>query len=188
MADESELRDLAFVELLSDADIAAALDLRQNFTPRYQRCRRLDHFRECVTTLCSYVEQQRDDDWKRALVTGICPCGTVLGVNSTRLQAFTHRSKSSINDIFSKLKYQTIPINQRNSVHIFRKIPFLETHPEELRQWTFRAIAHCPEPAHTRDPGEQPHDPAVPAAVKGGVTGGEWDPFADAFSFDGFWM
>jgi hypothetical protein len=180
MRRESSPGALAFVDLLSDADIAAALDVRQNFTLRYQRYRRLDHFRESLTTLCSYVEQQRDDDWKRALVTGICPCGSVLAINNARFQAFTRRSKSSVNELFSKLRYRTIPINQRNQRLILRKIPFLEAHAEELRQWTFRALAHCPAPGEPA-PGAPPGTAGAPGEEALG--GGEWETFGD-----GFWM
>jgi hypothetical protein len=157
-----EIAQLAYRELLSDADLAAILDLRQTMTLRYQRCKRLDHFRESLVVLCSFVEQHRDDDWKRALVTGICPCGSILAVNNTRLQEFTNRSKSSINDLFSKLRYQPIAINQRNQFWLINKIPFLKLHNDELRQWTFRSEGCA---AEVTLPSECPTEMECPANV-----------------------
>jgi hypothetical protein len=170
---DHEISQLAFRELLSDADLAAILDLRQTMTRRYQRCKRLDHFRESLTVLCSFVDQQRDDDWKRALVTGICPCGAVLAVNNARLQAFTNRSKSSINDLFSKLRYQQIAINQRNQVLIIERIPFLEAHNDELRQWTsgrraarLRSRSPRSAPRKSSAPPRPPRKPATRTAAR----------------------
>jgi hypothetical protein len=105
---------------------------------QYQRRSTLDHFRESIASICSFVDERCDDNWKRALVTGICPCGAIFAVNNTRLQAFTNRSKSSINDLFSKLNYHPIAINQNNQGILIAKIPFLKHNYNELRQWTFR--------------------------------------------------
>jgi hypothetical protein len=59
-------------------------------------------------------------------------------VNNARLQEFTCRSKSGLNGLFARLGYRTVAINRINQVQIISKIPFLETHKDELGQWTYR--------------------------------------------------
>jgi hypothetical protein len=118
------------------------------------------------------VNQENGDDWKRALVCGICDCGNALAVNNARLQVFTQKSKSSVNDLFAKTNYRTVPINQSNQGLILGKIPYLITHNDELRQWTYRvridgAIDHFSAPAiaivSSPEPEQKPQ--VMPVAV-----------------------
>ena len=79
------------------------------------------------------------DDWKRFLVAGVCWVNEhILAVNNQRLMSLMGRSKSTINDVLTKMSYKSVPINKENETLLTEKIPFLEDHPEELRQWTLR--------------------------------------------------
>jgi hypothetical protein len=179
---DSDLPQLAFQELLLDTDIATIINIRHIITLRYQRCNRLLHFRECITILCSFVDQQRDDDWKRALVTGICPCGDLLAVNNTRLQSFMKRCKSSINDLFSKLKYETMAINHENQGVLFKKIPYLQSHCEELRQWTFRTKGNVAVKTESGAEVNCERESQPIGTLRGDDSGWlGWEPFADQF-------
>jgi hypothetical protein len=129
---------LPFVHLFSDSDIATIAEIRDLVSPKYQRSKRVKHFTDCLSLLISFVDQSYKTNWKRALLCGICVCDDFIAVNNGRLQGFTSRCKSSINDLFAKMGYRTIPINHENQGLIIAKIPFLKTHYEELRQWTYR--------------------------------------------------
>jgi hypothetical protein len=129
---------LAYIDLLPPDDLFTISNLRARISQKYQRDRRVKHFQECLTFLISFVDQQSEHDWKRALVCGICQVDTALAVNNARLQAFTGFSKSSINDIFARMEYRAVPLNRTNQVGLFAKIPLLMTNHDELRQWTYR--------------------------------------------------
>jgi hypothetical protein len=134
----SDLTDLPFHELIAEADKPLIQTTRASVCAKHQRRRRLNHFTQCLSVLTTFVDSNGETDWKRALLCGLCKCGEVFAVNNTRLHNFTMRSKSSINDLFAKLGYRTVPISQKNQIRIIAKIPFLEFHHDELRQWTYR--------------------------------------------------
>jgi hypothetical protein len=138
------MNDLAFLDLLPASESAAVHNVRLIISPKYQRGKRLDHFKECLFILLSFVDQHKDDHWKRALLCGVCACNDLLAVNNARPQMFAHRSKSSINDLFAKLGYRTVSINQKNQALVISKIPFLQAHNHELRQWTYRVRDDSP--------------------------------------------
>jgi hypothetical protein len=130
--------DLPFHELIAESDRDVIQEMRMTVCSKYQRSRRLNHFSECLSVLASFVEVEGETGWKRALLCGFCMCGDIFAVNNTRLQAFTSRCKSSLNDLFARMGYKTVAISQRNRSLIIAKIPFLALHPDELRQWTYR--------------------------------------------------
>jgi hypothetical protein len=170
MCDHSRL---AFIELLADSDIPAIDDIRLQISPKYQRSRRLSHFGDCLDLLISFVHQGNGDDWKRALICGICNCDAFLAINNARLQIFMERSKSSINDLFAKMNYRTVPINHSNQSLLLRKITYLIQHNDELRQWTYRVrndgaveSISAPEMAAISSPEPEPEpERATPAPV-----------------------
>jgi hypothetical protein len=127
-----------FLDLLSDVDRAAAENLRANVSSRFQRLRRMDGFRDSLARMRLFCERHDHDDWKRFMVCGVCWLPDRLAVNNTQLQLFTRRCKSTINDIFAQLRYRTIPINQQNKAVLLAKIPYLRSHYDEMRKWTFR--------------------------------------------------
>jgi hypothetical protein len=134
----ADLSDLPFQELIVESDRFLIQNTRTWVSSKYQRSRRLEHFEQCLRVLTGFVDLNGEIDWKRALLCGFCKCGDALAVNNARLQTFMGRCKSSINDLFAKMGYHTMPINQNNQNRIIAKIPFLRSHNEELRQWTYR--------------------------------------------------
>jgi uncharacterized coiled-coil protein SlyX len=119
-------------------DLLAVQALRDRISLKYQRTKQSDTFLEGLTMVLSFVNQNDAEDWKRSLVCGVCQCDEIIAVNNARLQEFSCRSKSGLNELFAKLGYQTIAINRINQVQIVSKIPFLAKHYDELRQWTYR--------------------------------------------------
>ena len=142
-----------FVSLLSDEDILAYKKLRESFcaaNQRYRRNQRMQLFTDSLLRIKRFCHKGDADDWKRCLVCGICWVNdNVLALNNQRLNWFMGKSKSTINDVLTKLRFKYIPINRENGHTVTEKIPYLEKHPEELRQWSLR---------HTRDPGVFPVD------------------------------
>jgi hypothetical protein len=118
--------NLSFSDLLTQVDLLAVQTLRNRISIKYQRCKRFENF------------FNDGEDWKRSLVCGVCQCDEVIAVNNSRLQEFTFRSKSCLNDLFAKLKYQTVAINHINQIQIISKIPYLAKHNDELHKWTYR--------------------------------------------------
>jgi hypothetical protein len=132
------MKEVPFFDLLPASDATAAHDLRRTIFPKYHRGNRLEHFSESIAMVVSFVDKEAQDSWKRALLCGVCQMDTTLAVNNARLQVFSGRSKSSINDLFAKMGYRTVPVNQNNQLALLAKIPYLNSDNNELRQWTYR--------------------------------------------------
>jgi hypothetical protein len=154
-----EFIDLPFVHLLEAADFNAILDVRERVSSKYQRLKRIKHFTASLKAILDCVHHDRVNSWKRALVCGICECDNILAVNNCRLQRFSCRCKSSINGLFTEMGYRTVAINRFNQSYILAQIPFLATHNDELRQWTYRVMdsatpiipLHCHSPTIAND-------------------------------------
>jgi hypothetical protein len=130
--------DLPFLHLLQEGDAAAAAELRRTLSQKYHRGNRVEHFSDCLALVASFVDGQSQDVWKRALVCGVCQMDNGLAVNNARLQIFSGRSKSSINDLLAKMRYRTVAIHHENQAAVIAKIPYLSTDNNEFRQWTYR--------------------------------------------------
>ena len=134
------------MSLLSDEDILTYKKLHESFcqtSQRYRRHQRMSIFTDSLLRIKRFCQKGDEDDWKRCLVCGICWVNEcVLAVNNQRLMSFMGRSKSTINDVLTKLRFKSIPINRENEHTVTDLIPYLEKHPEELRKWTLRHSKH----------------------------------------------
>ena len=92
-----------------------------------------------LDVLRKYCKQNDESDWKRCLVCGICWVDGLIAINNRRLALLAERSKSTLNNTFAKMGLKTIPVNRENRRQLVDQIPYLSDHPDELRQWTYRA-------------------------------------------------
>ena len=134
--------DSRYVALLSDADLLAYNELHDALSQaskKYRRHQRMTIFVDGLMRIKRFCHKGDKDDWKRFLVCGLCWVSEhVLAVNNQRLMSLMGRSKSTINDVLTKMHYKSVPINKENENLVTEMIPFLGSHPEELRQWTLR--------------------------------------------------
>jgi hypothetical protein len=178
---------LAFSDLLPPDDFFAIADLRGKISQKYQRGARVEHFHACLMSLLAFVEQDGEQSWRRALVCGVCQVDGALAANNARLQAFTRFSKSSINDFFARMRYRPVALNRANQAALAAKIPRLQTHRDEARQWTYRVRDSAPARALSPllgipGPRAAPAapDPGDGACDRADVYQDEWDLWGDA--------
>ena len=135
----------AFYEFLSQDDQRQYNELRDRVgSPenRYNRNKRLETFNEILDEIKSYCQRKDSDDWKRYLVCGVCwiDRSSDIAINTRQLRLLILKSKSTINGALAKMGYSTIPIKSHDPTDLIEMIPFLKSHPQELRQWTTRSL------------------------------------------------
>ena len=106
---------------------------------RYKHRVSKHEFAAKLDVLRKYCKQNDASDWKRCLICGVCWVDDLIAINNRRLALLADRSKSTLNNTFAKMGLKTVPINRENSRQLVDQIPYLADHPDELRQWTYRA-------------------------------------------------
>ncbi|OHT09611.1 hypothetical protein TRFO_21404 [Tritrichomonas foetus] len=130
-----------FFNLLSQDDQRQYHELRQTVgSPdnRYNRNKRLETFNEILDAIRQFCQRGDGEDWRRYLVCGVCWLGCDIAINTRQLRILILKSKSTINGALAKMGYTTIPIKSHDPTELVENIPFLKSHPQELRQWTTR--------------------------------------------------
>jgi hypothetical protein len=134
--------NIPFVNLLSPEDQATFLTLCQRLgSPenRYNRHQRIQITRESFESLRSFSVRCDREDGIRCLVCGLCWLSSdVLAINTKQMKNILCKSKSSINGTLTLMKYFSDVLNPEEVSRLVMKIPFLQNHPSELRQWTLR--------------------------------------------------
>jgi hypothetical protein len=134
--------NIPFVNLLSPEDQTKFLMLCQRLgSPenRYNRHQRLQITRDSFESLRSFSVRGDSEDGIRFLVCGLCWLSSdVLAINTKQMKNILCKSKSSINGTLTLMKYFSDVLNPEEVSRLVVKIPFLQTHPSELRQWTLR--------------------------------------------------
>lgn len=131
----------SFFDILSDSDQIKYIKLHEKVgSPenRYNRNRRLQTFNEILDEIKHFCIQNDGEDWRRYLVCGICWINKDIVINTRQLRILTEKSKSTINGSFAKMGYSTVPMKEHDTKYIIQIIPYLKSHPQELRQWTTR--------------------------------------------------
>jgi hypothetical protein len=108
-----------------------------------RRNRSLQTFGEIIDAIKAFVMRNDSEDWKRALVCGICWLGAdgPIGINTRQLRLLVSKCKSSINGSFQLLGFGNVSAGTDCSVSISKIFPVLKDSFTELRQWTLRQAA-----------------------------------------------
>jgi hypothetical protein len=135
--------------LLTDLDRATYLSIRQAFSSsscKHRRHHATDVNREILASLRAFVVRGDPDDWKRALVCGICWLADFIAINTRQLRLLIGKCKSSINSMLQNIGYVTIPTARDRAVALVDFFPILKDNFPELRKWTMRAKLRDQEP------------------------------------------
>jgi hypothetical protein len=100
----------AYWELMGESDHAAYLTLRQTVSSSaWKHCRHHSNEvnRDILNTIHTFVIRSDADDWKRALVCGICWLRELIAINTRQLRLLVLKCKSSINAMFQNIGYVT---------------------------------------------------------------------------------
>jgi hypothetical protein len=149
--DDESNEKVNYFELLSAEDQSAYLELRAELSSpdnRYNRNKRIDTFIEMLEQIKKFCKRGDNDDWKRYLVCGICWINEDIAINTRQLRILLGKSKSTINGVFSKMNYETLPV-KNHETGLQDRIPFLRGNFSESRQWTVRrraslCVSDCP--------------------------------------------
>jgi hypothetical protein len=129
-------------DLLSDSDKASYSSLRNALSSsalKHRRYRASQISLSVVAMIRTFVAQQDGDDWKRALVCGICWLDGAVAINTHQLRLLIGKSKSSVNAMFQSLGYASLPTTADIGVKLAMAIPLIKDRFTEMRKWTVRA-------------------------------------------------
>ncbi|MDR2372591.1 MAG: hypothetical protein LBD77_00510 [Bifidobacteriaceae bacterium] len=130
-------------ELLSREDQVSYAALQREFAEpsrKNRRNRSLQTFGEIIDAVKRFVVRCDNNDWRRALVCGICWFESAVAINTRHLRLLISKCKSSINGSLQLLGYGIPTSGAECTAEIVRCLPILKDNFAELRQWTLR----CP--------------------------------------------
>ena len=144
-----------FWEYMNEADREAFNHMRTALSSPACKHRRhhsteLNH--EILNWIKKFVVRNDQDDWRRALVCGICWMPDGIAINTRQLRILLSKCKSSINALFQNLGYHTIPASNEFASSLVRIFPNLKDNFPELRKWTPRIAGDPVRPAKKRAP------------------------------------
>lgn len=142
-------RDPPYWEILSDVDREGYHDLRNRLAMNRSDGRdgSTDSFESVLRAVRTFSERNDENDWKRFLVCGVCWMDRAIAVNTRQLRLLVSKCKSSINGSLKKMGYSTNTAHSESWKILFPRIPRLQNHFTELRQWTIRyQNAQAPQP------------------------------------------
>jgi hypothetical protein len=129
-------------ELLPDEDKEQYQKLKEYFVAgnfRHTRNARLEQFDSILDKIRQYAERGDDNDWRRFLVCGVCWLDNAIAINTRQLLLLVAKCKSSINGSLQKMGYTTHVSHSESWKVLFPRIPALQGHFPELRQWSVRS-------------------------------------------------
>lgn len=132
-----------FIDILSIDDKISYENLQKKVSSpkyRYNHNQRISTMIELFDQIREYCEQTETDKWKRYVVCGICWFNDYLAINTRQLRFLISKSKSSINDVLSKMGYKTVSVKGEPGSLLFENIPFLFGNQIEFRKWSIRKI------------------------------------------------
>ncbi|OHT12586.1 hypothetical protein TRFO_03596 [Tritrichomonas foetus] len=128
---------------LSRADAIEYAKIQESFIHSQNarvRDRRGNSFKNELDTIIRFVDSRPEDRELRALATGLVRTGSYLCVNSQRLKNFVHRCKSSINNGFQQLGFDSVKSRSRSNACLAAALPSIANQSNLGRQWTVRCI------------------------------------------------
>jgi hypothetical protein len=147
--DKSDFRP-KFYDLLSTGDQDQYNELRSSLSSqmcRNRRGKRLESFSEILGSIRSFCIRNKEDDWKRCLVCGVCWLPSGIAINNRQLSILIDKCKSSINGSLQKMGYSSLQSRNESTGALYDSIPLLRNNFNELREWTVRFfIAATPQP------------------------------------------
>lgn len=141
-----------FWDHLNEQDKEAYSTMRMGLSSpacKHRRHHSIDLNREIIQTIKKFVIRNDQDDWKRALVSGIAWFPQAIAINTRQLRLLISKCKSSINALFQHLGYVTIPTTNEYSNLLVSYMPILKDNFQEQRKWTIRLQGNAQFPIQT---------------------------------------
>jgi hypothetical protein len=152
--------------LLSESDKLAYTGMRTALSSsacKHRRHHSTEINQEILSTLHSFVMRGDADDWKRALVCGICWVEGAVAINTRQLRLLLSKCKSSINAMFQNIGYGTVPTTTDLGGALAAFFTPINGNLSELRKWTIRAVRVAPPPPPTYRPDQANADATTDA-------------------------
>jgi hypothetical protein len=128
--------------LLSDPDKMAYGSMRQALSSsacKHRRHHSTEINQDILNTLRGFVMRGDADDWKRALVCGVCWLNGAIAINTRQLRLLLSKCKSSVNAMFQNIGYATVPTTSDYGGALAAFFPVIKDNFTELRKWTIRS-------------------------------------------------
>jgi hypothetical protein len=120
---------------------------------------------DILNTLRGFVMRGDVDDWKRALVCGVCWLNGAMAINTRQLRLLLSKCKSSINAMFQNIGYAAVPTTSNYGGALATFFPVIKDNFTELRKWTIRSPKLVPiinsVPPTVADAGSAPADDTI---------------------------
>ena len=129
---------------LTREDQATFMQLHIHFIKQqkeHMKDRKSNTFFNDIMCLLQYIEYTplRKDD--RAICVGVACSGPFMCVNTQQLKIILGRCKSSINNSFQQIGYDTVKTKGKSREAVLSIIPSLITEQNTLRKWTVRCAS-----------------------------------------------
>jgi hypothetical protein len=135
--------------LLSDADKLTYANVRAALSSsacKHRRHHSSEINLDILSTLHSFIMRGDADDWKRALVCGVCWLPGAVAINTRQLRLLLSRCKSSINSMFQNIGSGIVPTTTDFRGALAAFFSPIKDSLSELRKWTIRAARGAPRP------------------------------------------
>ncbi|OHT12710.1 hypothetical protein TRFO_17438 [Tritrichomonas foetus] len=97
-------------------------------------------FQKEINLILDFVNCRSEGREIRALHVGLAQNENFIGVNSQKLKALMHRCKSSINNSFQQLGYDSIKSRTKANTYLLSILPSIANNSNAGRQWTVRNV------------------------------------------------
>jgi hypothetical protein len=152
--------------LLSGADKLSYANMRTALSSsacKHRRHHSIDINQDILSTLHTFIMRGDADDWKRALVCGICWLQGAVAINTRQLRLLLSKCKSSINAMFQNIGYGTVSTTTDLGGALAAFFTPIKDSLNELRKWTIKAVRVAPPPSPTYQPGQANTEAATEA-------------------------
>ena len=102
-------------------------------------------FQEILDALLLFINHDEYDKWKRSLVVGLFQFEGGIALNISSLRKILKRCKTSINQSFKDLGYQSVITRASLCRELLANIPILKDNSRELKHWTIRFKGDVPQ-------------------------------------------
>jgi hypothetical protein len=129
--------------LLDETDKLAYTTMRQGLSSsacKHRRHHATEINKDILATIHGFVMRNDNENWKRALVCGICWLPDAIAINTRQLRLLLSKCKSSINSMFQSLGFTAVPTTTDYGSALAAAFPLIKDNFAELRQWTIRSV------------------------------------------------
>lgn len=138
----------AFWDLLNERDRVEYTRIRLTLSSsacKHRRHHSKEINMEIMNTIKQFVVRNEADDWRRALVCGICWINDGLAINTRQLRILLSKCKSSINAMFQNIGYAAVPSRSELTDLLTDYFPIIKDNFTEVRKWTIRYSKDAPQ-------------------------------------------